>query len=160
MTPNRFALLAALAFLATPLDSPAEDAEGQDRQQTKQELQASEILAALDAKGRIALGIDFEAGKATLHPESGSLVGHFVALLKAHAALKVSIEGHTDNRGAAAANQKLSEERAKAVVESLVKAGIARERLASKGFGQSKPVASNRTEEGRALNRRIEVVKR
>ncbi len=131
-----------------------------EEEEMKQEIQASDILAALNEKGRIALYVSFETGKATLLPESERIVGEIVVLLKEHAALELSIEGHTDDRGTAAANQKLSEERAKAVVEALVKAGIARDRPASKGHGQSKPLASNRTEEGRALNRRVEVVKR
>jgi OmpA-OmpF porin, OOP family len=69
------------------------------------------------------------------------------------------IEGHTDNTGTPASNQTLSQARAKSVVEALVTGGISRDRLAAKGFGQDRPIADNRTDEGRAKNRRVEIVK-
>ena len=73
--------------------------------------------------------------------------------------VKLSVEGHTDNVGAAAANQTLSEKRTQAVVSWLTGHDVAAVRLKSKGWGQTKPVADNDTEEGRGKNRRVELVK-
>jgi OOP family OmpA-OmpF porin len=81
-------------------------------------------------------------------------------MLTDHADLKLVIEGHTDNVGAAAANQALSEKRAAAVRRALVETyGVAADRLTTKGFGATKPVAPNTTVEGRQNNRRVELVK-
>ena len=82
------------------------------------------------------------------------------ALLKADAALKLEVGGHTDNVGTPEGNQKLSEARANSVAAAIVKNGIAAGRLTAKGYGQTTAVADNRTEEGRAKNRRVELVKR
>ena len=71
-------------------------------------------------------------------------------------AIKVEIDGHTDSVGSEAYNMRLSQARARAVVEYLVKHGINRDRLVAKGFGEGKPVAPNTTPEGRAKNRRVE----
>jgi outer membrane protein OmpA-like peptidoglycan-associated protein len=73
--------------------------------------------------------------------------------------LKLRVEGHTDNQGGAAANQALSEKRAQAVVSWLTSHGVTAIRLKAQGFGQTKPVADNGTEEGRAKNRRVELAK-
>jgi len=77
-------------------------------------------------------------------------------LLEANPEVKIEIAGHTDNQGNAAANQVLSENRAKAVYQYLIDHGISVTRLMYKGYGQSKPIATNDTEEGRAQNRRTE----
>lgn len=82
-------------------------------------------------------------------------------MLKAHPELTLTIEGHTDNAGAAAANQTLSEARAAAVKQALVRTyKVDDARLATQGFGATKPAAANTTAEGRAANRRVELVKR
>ncbi|MEO7135452.1 MAG: OmpA family protein, partial [Vicinamibacterales bacterium] len=82
-------------------------------------------------------------------------------LLKGDAALKVEIQGHTDNVGAAAANLKLSQDRAAAVKAALVQShGIAATRVTTVGLGDTKPVADNATDEGRTQNRRVELVKK
>jgi outer membrane protein OmpA-like peptidoglycan-associated protein len=80
-------------------------------------------------------------------------------LLTADSALKLSIEGHTDSTGGADHNRQLSTARARAVFGALVGLGVAPSRLSSKGFGPDKPLADNATEEGRAKNRRVELVK-
>jgi outer membrane protein OmpA-like peptidoglycan-associated protein len=80
-------------------------------------------------------------------------------MLQQNPDVKVSIEGHTDNVGSAAANQTLSEKRAQAVVAWLSSHGIEGSRLKAKGWGASKPVDDNATEDGRAKNRRVELVK-
>ena len=82
-----------------------------------------------------------------------------VALLKADSVLRLSIEGHTDNVGNAVTNKTLSQARAQSVVKALVASGIDAKRLQAKGFGSEVPVADNRSEEGRAKNRRVELVK-
>lgn len=125
-----------------------------------QEITAGEMLDALQKDGFVALDIHFETGKTDILAESMPVVDQIVVLLKQQADLKVSIEGHTDNTGTEDANQLLSENRAKSVVKALLAAGIETSRLVSKGWGQTRPVADNRTEDGRAKNRRVEIVKR
>jgi len=82
-----------------------------------------------------------------------------VKLLQQNADLKLRVEGHTDSQGNGAANQALSEKRAQAVVAWLTGKGISASRLTAKGFGATKPVADNSTDDGRAKNRRVELVK-
>ncbi len=124
----------------------------------KQEVTAADMLTALTALGRIALSISFDTGKATIQPASMATVGEIEKLLKQNASLRLYVDGHTDNTGAMAANQTLSEARAKAVVAELVGRGIAAARLEPRGFGQTKPVSDNTTDAGRAANRRVELV--
>ncbi|HET7824397.1 MAG TPA: OmpA family protein [Anaeromyxobacter sp.] len=101
----------------------------------------------------------FETGKTTIKPASFSLLDEAASVLKEHPDVKkVVVEGHTDDRGEAAFNQKLSEGRAKAVLEYLVGKGVAAERLQAKGFGETKPVADNKTAQGREANRRVELM--
>jgi outer membrane protein OmpA-like peptidoglycan-associated protein len=125
----------------------------------KQDIEASAMFKEISEKGSIALYINFESGKAIIQPASQGIVDQMAEMLKSNAALKVSIEGHTDNAGTPASNQKLSEERAAALVKALVAKGIDKSRLVSKGWGQTKPVADNATAEGKAKNRRVEIVK-
>jgi len=80
-------------------------------------------------------------------------------MLQQNPDVKISVEGHTDNQGNAAANQALSEKRAQAVVVWLTTHGIPAASLTAKGFGQAQPVADNATEDGRAKNRRVELAK-
>jgi len=82
-----------------------------------------------------------------------------IALMKENPELKVEIQGHTDNTGDPTGNQKLSESRAKAVKKALVNAQIDDSRMTAKGYGRNKPVADNSTEDGKAKNRRVELVK-
>jgi len=116
-------------------------------------------LDALNSDGFIALEILFDTGKSTIKSESQAIIDEIYKLLKENPSLKVSIEGHTDNVGNSENNKKLSENRAKAVVDALVAKGINQQRLSAVGHGQERPVADNRTEEGRAKNRRVEIVK-
>lgn len=125
-----------------------------------QEVTADAMYDALSKDGFMALYINFDTGQAILKPDSLGTVAQIVALLKGHAELKLSIEGHTDNVGAPAANKTLSENRAKAVMAEVVKGGIAAARLSAVGWGQDKPIADNRSEDGRAKNRRVEIVKK
>ena len=106
----------------------------------------------------ISRGILFDSGKSTILPESMGVINNLVKLLNNHPEVRLSIEGHTDSVGKAAANLKLSLSRANAVKTLLVKSGIDASRLETKGFGESKPTDSNDSPEGRANNRRVEFV--
>ena len=119
------------------------------------------LYDALAEKGRVATqGIFFATGSAELAGESTPTLKEIGQMLKEHGDLSLTIEGHTDNTGNAAANQALSEKRAAAVKDYLVTTyQIDASRLQSKGFGASKPAASNDTPEGRQQNRRVELVK-
>ncbi|QIX63506.1 OmpA family protein [Hymenobacter sp. BT18] len=107
----------------------------------------------------MALYINFDTDKATIRPESAATVAEVLRLLQQNPALRLAVQGHTDNSGTAPHNQQLSEARAAAVVTTLTQAGISSSRLQSAGFGQSKPLADNTTEAGKAQNRRVELVK-
>jgi outer membrane protein OmpA-like peptidoglycan-associated protein/tetratricopeptide (TPR) repeat protein len=100
--------------------------------------------------------IFFETGKATLKPESYQQLDDVAQFLSDNSTVRLEISGHTDNVGTIYYNKKLSEARAKAVVEYLVKQGILRTRLEYKGYGPTQPVAKNNTADGRAQNRRVE----
>jgi len=125
------------------------------------EMTASEMADALAKTGSITLhNILFDTGKATLKTESEAALQSVVELLKSDATLKLEVQGHTDNVGAAAANLKLSKDRADSVKAFLVKGGIADARLTTAGLGDTKPVAPNTTEEGRTQNRRVVLTKK
>jgi OmpA-OmpF porin, OOP family len=126
----------------------------------KQDVTASNILDALNRDGRIALYINFDTGKATMRAESKPIIAQIVEMLKGNPGLMVSVEGHTDNVGSPASNKTLSDQRAKTVAAAIVAEGIDAKRLSALGHGQDKPIADNKTEEGRAKNRRVELVKK
>lgn len=126
----------------------------------KLEFSAGQMADAIRKNGFVALnGILFDAGKATLKPESGPLLAEIGSLLKADRAMKLSIEGHTDNVGDRKSNLELSRKRAEAVVAYLAGQGIDGKRLKADGKGDTVPVADNRSDDGRAKNRRVELVK-
>ena len=115
-------------------------------------LQPIEVNASIVLKN-----IFFDFNKYDLKAESQVELDKLVQLMKDNPTIKILIEGHTDNIGNAAANMKLSENRAKAVVNYLVSKNISVTRLTAKGFGATKPIAENSTEEGRSQNRRTEL---
>ena len=121
---------------------------------------ADDMATALNRDGRISLHINFDTGKSTIKPDSQPIVDQIVAMMKSNSSLQLSVEGHTDNVGNAQANQTLSQSRAQAVVAAVTGAGIAASRLSASGFGQTKPVADNSTDAGRAQNRRVDLVKK
>ena len=125
-------------------------------------LDASAIAKALADTGAVALrNILFDTGRATLRPESAAALQPVIDVLKADPALRLEIQGHTDDTGTKAANLTLSQQRADAVRQHLVTTGgIAAARLTAVGLGDTKPVAPNTTEDGRAQNRRVELHKR
>jgi outer membrane protein OmpA-like peptidoglycan-associated protein len=122
---------------------------------------ADAFQSGLVATGHVEVpGIYFDTAKAELKPESDASVGEIAKLLKADPLLKVFVVGHTDNVGSLDANARLSQARAEAVVQALVsRHGIAAARLVGRGVGPLAPIGSNDTEEGRARNRRVELVK-
>jgi len=103
-------------------------------------------------------GVHFDFDKATLRPEAKAILDEAAALLAKHERVVVEVAGHTDSTGPEAYNQGLSERRAKSVQDYLVSKGVRASRLTAKGYGESMPVASNDTEEGRAENRRVELI--
>jgi len=103
-------------------------------------------------------GVNFDFDKATLKPEAKVVLNEAAALLSKHDRVVVQIAGHTDSMGSETYNQGLSERRANAVQAYLVDKGVKASRLSAKGYGESRPVASNDTEEGRAENRRVEMI--
>ena len=107
----------------------------------------------------IANGIRFDVNKATLKPESMGIINEIATLMKEHPEINFCVEGHTDSDGDNDFNQTLSEQRAKTVVSTLEEMGIDGSRLTSKGWGESKPIDTNATSEGKANNRRVEFVK-
>jgi OOP family OmpA-OmpF porin len=126
----------------------------------KQDVTASSIFEALNRDGHIALYINFDTGKSIIRDESRTIIEQIVQMLKSNPDLKLGVEGHTDNVGSPASNKTLSEARANSVVSAIVSQGISPDRLSPSGYGQDKPIADNNTEEGRAKNRRVELVKR
>jgi OOP family OmpA-OmpF porin len=127
----------------------------------KLEANADAWFEEISKSGRVAVyGVNFDTGKATIRADSARVLEEILKLAQAHADLKLTVEGHTDNVGNAAANRKLSEERAGAVKAWLVAKGVKADRLATAGLGDTKPVADNKTEDGRAKNRRVELVRR
>jgi len=115
----------------------------------------------IKATGHAAIyGIHFDTGKSVIKPESDAALAEIVKLLNGDANLKVNVVGHTDSVGGIESNMKLSQDRANAVVQALIgKHGIEANRLKAYGVGPLSPVASNDTEEGKAKNRRVELVK-
>jgi OOP family OmpA-OmpF porin len=102
--------------------------------------------------------VHFSTGSADLKSSSSKELNELANYLNLKKSVKVEIGGHTDNVGADDSNQKLSQKRAEAVKEFLIKKGVSENRLKSKGYGETKPVASNDSDKGKAMNRRTEVV--
>ena len=123
-------------------------------------LPAEAMRKALDTTGHVALYVNFDTDKTVVKPDSGPLLAEVLKLLTADPSLKLTVEGHTDNAGTPAHNQTLSQGRADAVMRILIADGIDPARLQARGFGQAKPIADNAAEDGRAKNRRVELVKR
>ncbi|MBV9574836.1 MAG: OmpA family protein [Acidobacteriales bacterium] len=115
---------------------------------------------SLEFSGRARLSeIHFATNKADILPDSEPALSQALAALKDNPSWKVRIEGYTDNVGSASANRKLSEDRANAVADWLASHGVDRARLKTRGYGETHPIADNSTDEGRAKNRRVELVR-
>lgn len=124
-----------------------------------QEFSADFLQASFQRDGFVALDVRFATDSDQVLPESLPLLDRAAAMLKAHPEWKVGVEGHTDATGDAARNRELSVRRARSVLAALAQRGVAAGSLTAAGFGPDRPVADNRTEEGRARNRRVELVK-
>lgn len=120
---------------------------------------AGQLADSISRQGFATLYINFDNNKFNIKPDAQPSLGEVAKLLTADKDLRISVEGHTDNVGKTATNKTLSSDRANSVMKFLVAAGIDAKRLQSKGFGSEAPVADNRGEEGRAKNRRVEIVK-
>lgn len=119
---------------------------------------ATDLAASLKKACHVALyGVLFDFNKSTLQPASDAVLQQVADLLAKDKTLRVEVQGHTDNVGGDAYNQTLSEARARAVADWLTKQGVAGARLSAHGYGKTKPVADNNTDEGRAKNRRVEI---
>jgi OmpA-OmpF porin, OOP family len=108
----------------------------------------------------ITHGINFDVNKSTIKPESMGTLNMIVQVMKDNPEIKFEVGGHADTDGADDYNLRLSQQRAEAVREQLVKMGIDASRLTAKGFGETKPISDNNTHDGKANNRRVEFVKR
>jgi len=125
----------------------------------QQQVAVNPILDAINSTGKATVYINFDTASSHIKTDSKSVIDDILHLLRLNPDLKLSIEGHTDNDGTPDGNQKLSEERSLAVKTVLIAQGIHSSRLASKGYGMSRPVAENTSSEGKTKNRRVELVK-
>ncbi len=121
---------------------------------------AEEMEAEIVKSGQYSIyGVLFDTGKATIQPESSKCLNEVASLLSKNATWKMRIEGHTDNVGSKSANMKLSQARAEAVRAWLIAHDIEGSRVTAQGLGDTKPVVDNATDEGKAKNRRVALVK-
>ncbi|CAN5718949.1 OmpA family protein [soil metagenome] len=118
-----------------------------------------QVLFEPTRKTLILEGVNFETGQSTITPESETILNGVAESLVANDTIRVQVTGHTDNTGGLALNRRLSRARAEAVRAYLVSRGVAEDRLTVRGFGPDQPIASNRTAEGRAQNRRVELTR-
>ncbi|MCJ7932511.1 MAG: OmpA family protein [Chryseobacterium sp.] len=128
--------------------------------QTISIIKSDEIKKALDATGKAVLHINFDTDKASLKPDGKTAVDEITKVLKNDSHLKLAINGYTDNSGNDAYNLQLSKDRATAVLNAITTSGIDQSRLSAEGFGSKNPIADNSSEEGKAQNRRVELVKK
>lgn len=130
-----------------------------DFESSVQKYTAQSMQSDIDKSGKSIVQIHFDTDKSALKPEAQQIADQIVQLLKDDSSLKLSIEGHTDNTGDPRKNIQLSKERAQAVVTYLVNEGISSSRLKSNGFGAEKALFANDSEDNKAKNRRVELVK-
>jgi outer membrane protein OmpA-like peptidoglycan-associated protein len=150
------------AALKKALDEERKKAEERQKEAKNKlnELQSKLIMVTQDARGIILSMSDilFDVNKATLKADLKTSLAKVAGILSVYQEFHVIVEGHTDNTGSKEHNLKLSEQRAKGVLDFLVEQGIDSKRLTSKGLGMSMPIADNKTKEGRQKNRRVDLV--
>jgi OOP family OmpA-OmpF porin len=120
---------------------------------------AQDLSARLANFGSAPLYIHFDTNESELKSDGRAAVEEIARVMKTEPTLQLSIDGHTDNVGSAQANRKLAHARAHSVLAAVVAQGVDAKRLSARGLGADAPIADNRTEEGRAKNRRVELVK-
>lgn len=116
-----------------------------------------ESLPAPSSKRLVLRGVNFDFNKSDIRPDSRPVLDEAAEVLAAHPGVRIAVEGYTDSKGTDAYNEKLSVRRAEAVFRYLVNRGVAPERMEVIGYGETRPVADNDTEQGRAENRRVEL---
>ncbi|MEQ7156536.1 OmpA family protein [Brevundimonas aurifodinae] len=146
---------------ATPQQTRVHIVEATRMQTGQVSVDATALAGELDRTGRVTLeGVYFDTGQDTLRPESDAALHQVGLLMRDQPGLRLTVEGHTDSTGSAEVNRTLSQRRADRVRDAIVtRYGVAAERLGAIGYGSSRPVADNGTEQGRALNRRVELVR-
>ncbi|RLZ09104.1 OmpA family protein [Faecalibacter macacae] len=127
--------------------------------QTIKKITADDIVKDLNEKGKSILYINFDVDKSNVSMDGKELISQISEALKKDNSLKISIEGHTDNSGDGNHNKKLSNDRANSVMNDLIQSGIDKNRLSAKGFGAENPLVANDSEENKAKNRRVELIK-
>lgn len=125
---------------------------------TKPNTQVNGYGCAVEEKAEFRINVEFETGKSTIKPEFNSQVEDLANFMKKFPTTKVEVQGHTDTTGSANLNTKLSQKRAEAVRNAVIKFGVAKDRLTAKGYGPSHPIADNSTEEGKQKNRRVVIL--
>lgn len=131
----------------------------EDFQQTITKITADDILKDLTQKGKAILYINFDVDKSDISTDGKNIVNQIAKALTKDNSLKIAIEGHTDNTGDAAYNKKLSNDRAHAVMFDLINQNIDKSRLSASGFGAERPLLANDSEDNKAKNRRVELLK-
>ncbi|NQD36891.1 OmpA family protein [Permianibacter sp. IMCC34836] len=126
----------------------------------QQVVSANAMLDEMNKTGLVTLYINFDTGKSELKADGKAVIKEIVGMMKLAPQLKIEVGGHTDNVGQPAANKTLSQARAQTVMKAIVDGGIAANRLTAAGYGQEYPIGDNRTEAGKAKNRRVELVKK
>ncbi len=117
-----------------------------------------QLKATLASKCHVPIyGVLFDFNKSTLQPASDAILAQVATLMTGNPALKIEVQGHTDNVGTDTYNQTLSEDRARSVMTWLTQHGVAAARMTAKGYGKTMPVADNKSDEGRMKNRRVEI---
>ena len=149
----------ALDFFDDDLNLSIEVVQEQAMEQTISLVKADAMAAALAKDGHIALYLNFDNDSDIIRADSQPAIEEIVKMMAADPSLKVLVEGHTDNTGKAAHNTSLSRARAESVVKAISAKSIGKDRLKPEGVGADRPLADNGSEEGRAKNRRVELVK-
>jgi OOP family OmpA-OmpF porin len=143
---------------ALPVAAPRVDSDGDGVFDNVDKCPGTPRGAEVDARGCwVIRGVKFDTDKSDIKPVHYPILDQVVDVLRKNPSLKIEIQGHTDNVGRAKYNQRLSERRALAVMEYLIRKGVGGERLNAVGYGLERPIASNSTQEGQAQNRRVEL---